>query len=52
MRTLRPLWPALSALPGNHRLRIMTETCQGHAPCGQFYEDEIGYNSPGLYLGS
>ena len=37
--------------PGRRRVRWMIDLYDGHAPHGQFYEDEIFYAGLGLYLG-
>jgi hypothetical protein len=37
--------------PGGRRFRLMGEAYDGHAPHGQFYEDNISYLGVGLYLG-
>ena len=39
------------ANPGSHRLRLMGEAYDGHAPHGQFYNSEISYYGAGIYLG-
>lgn len=40
-----------SERPGRRRVRWMIDLYNGHAPHGQFYEDEIWYAGLGLYLG-
>lgn len=37
--------------PGGRRFRLMGEVYDGHAPHGQFYDDNIQYLGVGLYLG-
>lgn len=40
-----------TAQPGHRRLRLMAEAYDGHAPHGQFYQEEISYFGLGAYFG-